>query len=249
MTILKEQHETFARFFTAPTREALRNLLRHNIGETDYLDFKAEWPALPKLARHILALANSGGGALVVGVSQEDDGRLVPNGLSSIKDKAHLIPPLSSYLPKLLEYQIIDFSFSAAEYEALTGKSFQVLLVEDSPKLLPFLSLKDGEGVRTNVTYVRDGTTSTEAGHGQLQAVLNRRIESGYSSKPRLDLDVHLAQLRLLDELRESNDSWINHVIRQAGGRFEDVQSSDYNDFIEEAYQAKKQAVWKALDL
>lgn len=93
MTILKEQHETFAQFFTAPTREALRELLRRNIGETDYLDFKADWPALPKLARHILALANSGGGALVVGVSQQTDGSLVPSGLPSIKDKAELIPP------------------------------------------------------------------------------------------------------------------------------------------------------------
>lgn len=249
MTILKEQHETFARFFTAPTREALRDLLRHNIGETDYLDFKADWPALPKLARHILALANSGGGALVVGVSQQADGSLFPNGLSSIKDKAHLIPPLSSYLPKPLEYQVIDFSFSAAEYEVLTGKSFQVLLVEDNPKLLPYLSLRDGEGVRTNVTYVRDGTTSTEAGHVQLQTVLNRRIESGHSSRPRLDLDKHLAQLRLLDEVREANDSWMNEVIRQAGGRFEDNRSSDYIGFIEEAYQAKKEAVWKLLDL
>ncbi|MGH8036951.1 MAG: AlbA family DNA-binding domain-containing protein [Stenotrophomonas sp.] len=208
MTILKGQHETFARFFTAPTREALRDLLRHNIGETDYLDFKADWPALPKLARHILALANSGGGALVVGVSQQADGSLIPSGLSSIKDKAQLMPPLSSYLPKPLEYQVLDFTFSAAEYEILIGKSFQVLLVEDNPKLMPFLSLRDGEGVRTTVTYVRDGTTSTEAGHVQLQAVLNRRIESGHSSRPLLDLDGHLAQLRHLDEQREANDSW-----------------------------------------
>lgn len=249
MTILKEQHETFARFFTAPTRDALRELLRRNIGETDYLDFKADWPALPKLARHILALANSGGGALVVGVSQQADGSLVPIGLPSIKDKAQLIPPLSGYLPKPLEYQILDFAFGAAEYEALVGKSFQVLLVEDDPKILPFLALREGEGLRTSVVYVRDGTTSTEAGHLQLQAVLNRRIESGYSSQSSLDLDKHLAQLRVLDEHREANDSWMSQFSRDEQSRFDDTQSDDHKEFIEDAYQAKKQAIWRLLDL
>lgn len=249
MTILKEQHETFARFFTAPTREALRELLRRNIGETDYLDFKAEWPALPKLARHILALANSGGGALVMGVSQQDDGSLDPRGLPSIKDKAQLIPPLGGYLPKPLEYQILDFVFGAAEYEALVSKSFQVLLVEDNPKLLPFLALKEGDGLRTSVVYVRDGTTSTEAGQVQLQAVLNRRIESGYSSQPGLDLEKHLAQLRVLDEHREANDSWMSQLIRDEQNRFDDSQSDDYKEFIEDAYQAKKQAIWRVLEL
>ncbi len=249
MTILKEQHETFARFFTAPTREALRDLLRRNIGETDYLDFKADWPALPKLARHILALANSGGGALVVGVSQHADGSLVPSGLPSIRDKAQLIPPLSSYLPKALQYEIIDFAFGAAEYEALVGKSFQVLLVEERPKLLPFLALREGEGVRTSVVYVRDGTTSTEAGHLQLQAVLNRRIESGYSSQSSLDLDKHLAQLRVLDEHRDANNSWVKQLIRDEQGRFDDTESDDYKEFIEDAYQAKKQILWRLLGL
>ncbi|HEL3840459.1 TPA: ATP-binding protein [Stenotrophomonas maltophilia] len=249
MTILKEQHETFARFFTAPTREALRDLLRRNIGETDYLDFKADWPALPKLARHILALANSGGGALVVGVSQQTDGSLVPIGLPSLKDKAQLIPPLSGYLPKPLEFEILDFAFGAAEYEVLVGRSFQVLLVEDNPKLLPFLALREAEGLRTSVVYVRAGTASSEAGHLQLQALLNRRIESGHSSKPSLDLDMHLAQLRVLDEHREANDSWINQFSRDEQSRFDDTRSNDYNEFIEEIYQAKKQAIWRLLGL
>ena len=118
MGLLKEQHETFARFFAEPTREALRELRRRSIGETDYLDFNADWPALPKLARHILALANSGGGALVVGVVQESDGALVPSGMAAIKDKAQLIPPLTAYLPKALEYQVLDVSFAADEYQA-----------------------------------------------------------------------------------------------------------------------------------
>lgn len=249
MSILKEQHETFARFFAEPTREALRELLRRNIGETDYLDFKADWPTLPKLARHILALANSGGGALVVGVEQEADGTLVPGGMSAIKDKAQLLPPLSAYLPKALEYQVLDFSFAAAEYAALVGKSFQVLLVDNTPKHLPFLALKDAEGLRTNAIYVRVGTASTEASYIELQGVLNRRIESGHSSQSALDLDKHLAQLRTLDERRAHNDSWMAEFLRDQASRFEDTESSDYRDFIEDAYELKKRMILRILGL
>lgn len=249
MALLKEQHETFARFFAEPTREALRELLRRNIGETDYLDFKADWPALPKLARHILALANSGGGALVVGVVQGADGALVPSGMPAIKDKAQLIPPLTAYLPKALEYQVLDFSFTAAEYQALVGKSFQVLLVEDEPKHLPFLAVRDADGLRCSAVYVRAGTTSTEAGHIELQSVLNRRIESGHSSQPSLDLDKHLAQLRSLDEHRADNDSWINELMREQSSRYDDTESRDYKDFIEDAYELKKQMILRLLGL
>lgn len=249
MTILKDQHETFARFFAAPTREALRDLLRRNIGETDYLDFKADWPSVPKLARHILAMANSGGGALVVGVAQQADGNLVPAGVPTLKDKAELIPPLGAYLPKALEFQVLDFAYGAAEYEALVGKAFQVLLVEDNPKLLPFLAVKEADGLRTSAIYVREGTASTEAGQAQLQAVLNRRIESGYSNQATLDLDKHLVQLRVLDEHRPGNDSWMSEFLRDQRSRFDDYESRDYRGFIEDAYEAKKQAIWRLLDL
>ncbi|HET7331834.1 ATP-binding protein [Dyella sp.] len=249
MTILKEQHESFARFFASPTREALRELLRRNIGETDYLDFKADWPALPKLARHILALANTGGGALVIGVAQEADGALVPRGMPAIKDKALLILPLSAYLPKMLQFEVLDFSFAAAEYQALVGKSFQVLLVEDTPKELPFLALKDADGLRTSAVYVRTGTTSTEADHTQLQAIINRRIESGHSSQPSLELDKHLAQLRVLDEHRCNNDSWISELLREQSSRFDDGESGDYRSFIEDAYESKKQLILHLLGL
>lgn len=249
MAILKEQHETFARFFSAPTREAFRELLRRNIGETDYLDFKADWPALPKLARHVLALANSGGGALVIGVSQQTNGSLIASGMPAIRDKAQLIPPLSAYLPKTLEYQVLDFTYAAAEYEALVGKSFQVLMVEDEPKQIPFLALKDAEGLRSNVVYVRAGTTSTEAGHLELQGVINRRIESGHSSQPALELDKHLAQLRTLDEQRDGNDSWISELLREHESGIDNTQSRDLKDFLEHAYETKKQLIWRLLGL
>lgn len=238
--IVKGQHEDFAKFFSEPTRDSLREVLRKNIGETDYLDFKQDWPEIPKLARHILALANSGGGALIVGVSQDPNGTLSPVGMKQVLDKAKIAPPLTQYLPKAIEYHVMDFSYTASEYQALVGKAFQVLLVEDTPRALPFLSLKDGDGIRSNGVYVRSGTTSAEASHEQLQGVINRRIESGHSSQPELELNKHFSQLRALDELRPWNDSWLAEYLRQSGGKYEDNESTDFKDFIEEAYEEKK---------
>ena len=44
MVVQKAFHEGFARFFETPSREALRDLLKHSVGETDHIDFKAELP-------------------------------------------------------------------------------------------------------------------------------------------------------------------------------------------------------------
>lgn len=70
MKLVKPQHEAFAQFFEKTTCELLRELIRKSIGETNYLNFKAEWPDFVKVSKHILALANSGGGALVLSLNQ-----------------------------------------------------------------------------------------------------------------------------------------------------------------------------------
>ena len=249
MAILKSQHQSFAEFFATPTRDALAELLKTNIGETDYLDFKADWPDIPKLAKHILAIANSGSGALVVGVAQQLNGGLLADGLSGLKDKAELVPPLGAYLPNAIQYEIFDFAYTASESPPLIGKFFQVLLIEDTPKELPFLALKDGNGIRANALYVRSGTRSTEASHVDFQTVINRRIETGHSNQKELDLDMHLSQLKRLDELRDGNDCWINMYLKPEASAYDNRESSDYRQFIEEAYEIKKAQVMHLLGL
>jgi hypothetical protein len=46
MKLKKSRHEALAQFFEQPTRERLREIIKTSIGETDYLDCKAEWPDL-----------------------------------------------------------------------------------------------------------------------------------------------------------------------------------------------------------
>ena len=78
--------ELFASFFEDPTRENLRDLLKGNTGETKNLDFKEQWPATNGLVKHILAIANSGGGCVVVGVAESDDN----NNVSTYWDRIFL---------------------------------------------------------------------------------------------------------------------------------------------------------------
>lgn len=61
----KSLYEEFAVFFENPTRDSLRKLLSRNFGESNQIDFKESWPESNKLAKHILAFANSGGGVIL----------------------------------------------------------------------------------------------------------------------------------------------------------------------------------------
>jgi hypothetical protein len=193
----KGLHESFARFFEEPSRERFRDLIKNSSGEYPHLDFKSKWPIFTQLARHILALANSGGGCLIIGV---EDKTCEPLGIEAIVDKADFRKSLKSYLPRqcLDLVELLDFVFKDSEYPRLIGKKFQVIFVDDDPRSLPFIAIKNGDGIRGNAVYVRFNTSSEEASHEDLQKVLNRRIETGHSSRRELDLQMHLDQLKLL---------------------------------------------------
>jgi len=195
-------HEEFARFFEQPTREGLRDLLKRNVGEFAYCDFKENWPAHSKTARHILGIANSGGGCMVIGVRQKKDKSLESIGLKTLTDKTDVLNGIQKFLPDLLfstlSNSILDFPFEESEYPAIKGKKFQVLFVGDDPKHIPFIATADGEGIRKPGIYVRRGSATEEANHEELQGIINRRLETGYSSQREIDLSTHLGQLQVL---------------------------------------------------
>ena len=251
MALKKKQHEGYTKFFEEPTRKSLRELLKHNIGELDYLDFKEIWPDTPKLAKHILGLANSGGGVLVIGTKQNDDGSIDPVGLPAIVDKTDITNKVKHFLPDQISAEILDFSYKDSEYPTLKGKSFQVLLVESEPKNLPFLAKKDGDGIRCNAVYVRDGVSTTEASHEALQKIINRRLDTGYSSQKELALKEHLEQLKILDKERPGNKSGLARIFEEQGigSIFAPKSTSDYNQFIESLYHKKKKLIERDLGL
>lgn len=190
--------EEFAGFLETPSRDLLRQVFKTHHGETEYLDFKQDWPEDWKLAKHVLALANSGGGALIVGVAEEPDKSLQPVGVSKIRDKADVDRVLRNFLPTVLaaHLHILDFTYTASEYGALVGRSYQVVLVPDDPEGVPFMSIADGIDIRRPAVYVRRMASTEEANYEELQTLLNRKIATGRSTQNVIELG------KLLDDLR-----------------------------------------------
>lgn len=196
----KGTKEAFARFAEDPSRESFRKLLTGHLGEARHLDFKESWPDGPALAKHILGLGNTDGGALVIGVEEEPSGSLNPVGLPKLADKADILNGIKKYLPSELFVRVhpLDFTYDASEYSKIVGKSFQVLLVESSAEHTPFIAARSGTGIRDNAIYVRRDGLTDEASHSEVQGLLNRRIETQYSTSRELDLKKHIEQLRAL---------------------------------------------------
>ncbi|WP_102348542.1 AlbA family DNA-binding domain-containing protein [Bacillus sp. Marseille-P3661] len=221
------------RFLDNPTHETLRELLLNNTGETDFLDFKTKWIDLTKLAKHILAIANSGGGAIIVGVSQADDGSVILNGLANgdFLDKADIDNKVENLLPRWVHYRTEDFLFDDKEQDPLALKKFQVLIIEYDPKYVPYTSVVTRGELRFGAIYVRQGTKSLEATNDKLVEIILRKVYSGGSYSTELSLQDHLIQLKqLYHELETSADQ-------------------NYQQFIQQMIKLKQKRIEQLLDL
>lgn len=245
----KTWKEEFAKFFEQPSRETLRNLLRSHLGESDEYDFKEDWISNQKLCRHVLALANFGGGCLIFGVRENQDKTFDPIGLNKIKDKTEIQKAIEKYIPTQLQYSILDLHYEDTEYNRIKGKMFQVLIVEDTPKYIPFVAKSDGDEIRKNTVYYRHLTSSVEANYEQLQVILNRRIETEYSTKGEFDLQNHLDQLKLLygfirplikyHHLEDTEDDYDQDPGYSIGGN-PDYPRESFEQFVKNLVDMKK---------
>lgn len=194
--------EALADVFKDPTRDSVRDLLKQNTGEAANLDFKESWPADDKLVRHVLALGNSGGGCLVIGVAERSDKTLDLVGLSEMRDKVDVTKKLHALVPDALrkDLAVHDFAYDSSDYGALQGKKFQLVLVLPDPEHMPFVAESGSGEARRGAVYVRRGTESVEASQGELQRIINDRLETGRSTAAALSLEEHLDQLEVLEE-------------------------------------------------
>jgi len=252
--------EEFAKFFEDPSREKLRELLKNTVGELRQLDFKEDWPEKSAVAKHVLAIANSEGGCIVLGV---EDGSLAPKGLSTRKDEAKAIDQLKNYLPETLlsQLEIVDFVYHASEYPKIQGKEFQVLFVPDDPARLPFVSAGAGAEVREAAIYVRRGASSVEANYEELQRVIDRRLETGYSAGAELELQDHLGQLRVLyQQLSRMSALMRGNILTEAAASLRaamgidtvpnpEYADEDFDAFIARAIDQKKRKILEVLGI
>ena len=257
--------EEFAKFYENPTRESLRDLLRDNLGEFPYYDFKEQWPTFPKLARHILGLANIGGGCIIIGVAEKEDKTLESKGIDPLVDKATATNGIKKFLPSTLleEVEIGDFVYEAAEYPNIVGKKFQVIFVSSDPKHLPYVAMADGDGIRSTAIYVRRGSATEEANHDELQRIISRRLETGYSSQVEIDARTHIEQLKMLYGHLSKHHERVTGGIFQAmeaiakssvWGTRESVPNPNYpregfEDFIVRMIEKKKKRIEIVLDV
>ncbi len=212
----KIQPKILAGFLKDPVHANLKELLLRNTGETDFLDFKSKWIDLSKLAKHILAIANSGGGCIIVGVSQKEDGSSSLDGLSDedFLDKADIDNKLEHYLPKWLSYRTEDFIFDHTADLPLKSKKFQALIIEYDTKYVPYTSIISRGELRYGAIYVRQGTKSLEANHEKLVEIIIRKVQAGGSDSTELSLQEHLHQLRQLyhEHNKQGNGEYENYL-------------------------------------
>lgn len=214
-------------FLEKPAYETFKEVLLNNTGETDFLDFKAKWIDFTKMAKHILAIANSGGGMIIIGVSQTDEGIDI-TGLTEQEflDKADIDNKLENILPKYLTYRVEDFYFVRESNPLLKGKMFQAVIIDYDPKYVPYTSVVTRNELRYGAIYIRQGTKSIEATNEKLVEIILRKVQSGGSDMNDFTLMDHLQQLHdLYDEYAKYKDEeygqYVNVLINRKKARIE----------------------------
>lgn len=199
MEFPKQIKDTVYQLLQEPTLDHFREFLQDQTGEHNAIDFKQEWIEKDKLAKLMLALANYGGGIVVFGVHENDDKTFSCDGLKELQAKEQIGAWIKPYLSSSLKYDVYDFSYQTSEYEALKGKQFQMLFVEDTPQFLPFISRKEGSNIKPATIYIRRGTSDEQVTEEELSHILERRMKHIFpvTGKP-LVLEEHLEQLKIL---------------------------------------------------
>lgn len=239
---MKNFKEAFAQFFDKPTENGFINVLRDHFGEENNFEFKSDYEEKSKLAKHIIAMANSSGGLINFGI---EDKTFEPKGLSKLKDKSELLFCLEKYIPEILlvNIKIFDLVYpKSSKFIKVKGKSFQILKVCDDPKHLPFVSLKDGENISEYTIYVRKNVSSIKANYKDIQKLINRRLEIGYSSENEIILADHITQLDTLYSILEMY--YLKNPLRQSYpilGHYYPLEKFD--EFISRMIDEKKNVI------
>lgn len=257
-------------FLKQPTKDNFRKLIKSNFGELDDFDFKENWVEKGLLAKIILAMANSGGGLIIIGLREKDDGTFEPNGIDEFKEKSVINNQISKYMSPNLDYEIYNYNYDDSEYREIQNKKFQVLHVHATPERLPFISLSETTNLEKDVIYIRRGTKSEKATSDEIESIIERKISCIYKSSSDLSFEEHLRQLRILyDEIpqkirvliRKGEPSklslWGISAFRFFGGSPDEyieeenpnLPDENYESFINRMIKAKKLKIEKVLDL
>lgn len=242
--------------FQEPTREKLRELLNKSTGESNHLDFKAKCPQKDKLAKLVLAMANSGGGIVFIGAKEiENSTHLEYPGLAGddIRDHTEIGHDLEKYVPNILQYNIRDYAFESSEYPVLKGKTFQVIYVQSNPLHLPYICMAEGPDVKKGNIYIRRNTANELINMEELKFLIDARLDAERSQASNLELSEHLDQLRILCKYAPPSngsssirDSLLHNVLLN----FSAFQNNNmFYEIIEGMIEGKKKLIMRCLGI
>ena len=250
---LTELKELGYEFFQKPTRDNFVKLIFDNVGERDNLDFKEKWIDYKKLAKIMLGIANVGKGAIVFGVKEKEDCQFEPIGLETLQDKAKIESQLSKYIPKELDFDIIEFDFSGENYSALKDKLFQVVLVFPKDECLPYIVEKDLEDNEKGTIFYRKGTKTLLADTDSLKRMIYKRIKAEnniYNSY----LKKHIEQIKILYEYVSKSyilNDFVGNLRQSILMMSNEVydKSDSFDKFILEIIEKKKKKIKEILEI
>jgi predicted HTH transcriptional regulator len=190
--------KSLASFLKDPTRLNLKRLLQIEAVEDNDLEFKRELIPFDSLAKHMLAMANKKGGAIVFGVEETKPNQFASCGLSESFDITDIDKKLSAYISKKLEAGIIPVCYKGEDHPEFEDKLFLVIIVKHNPRYIPFISLKSGDNIKKDTIYIRRNRASEPINHDELQEAINDRINTEYSTTDERQLIEHLEELKTL---------------------------------------------------
>lgn len=260
--------EGMYKFLQEPTREKFIDIVFNGVGEQNSIDFKKVWIEPQKLSEIILGMANTGGGVIIVGVDEKDDGTIEAIGLDEIVDKEKQYSRIVKFLPDTVKFDLIDFDFSDETYSKIENKLYQVILIYSEDKDFPYIWNKDSNANSVGCVFIRKGTKTIKANSYELSKLIDKKIKSMYTEGSKLALEEHLEQLKTLYKFVGVKENVIHTGILNAGkvlserlqsafcnlGEIEKLKNpfypeEEFEEFVANMIKEKKLKIEKVLDL
>lgn len=198
VNIMKSIKENFAKLFDDPNRVTLKDSLMNLTTEYDDFEFKEIEIKDYILAKHIIGMANTNGGIIILGVEDTENG-LKPCGLEKTTDITDMKKQLAKYLPHELTYDIHQIDYDERdEWGDLKNKSFKIIKIEFTPEYIPFLPIKGSENYERTDIFCRKNSSTTRCEYNDLQDIFNKRKSINHDRITSLTLRNELEELKIL---------------------------------------------------
>jgi predicted HTH transcriptional regulator len=177
------------RHATSMTSRQLQAIIE--LGETDKVEFKRKFSGFEKIAKEMIALANTRGGLLLIGV--DDDGTVI--GVDSEKHEIELITTAGEFYSE----PAIDADIEVIEIEGVDVIAVHIAESQMKPHRMVNTGEVPPNGTAENTrVYIRQGERSMLASREVV-----RVLEAASADAPPLRIEIGQVERALFDYLEE----------------------------------------------